>query len=218
MAIDRKGRLGVLTNIFTGSTETSGKTRGHLINNYLNGNDKASEYMKSLSEDDSVYNPFNLCLLEMDFEGTYKGRYYCRGKEGHVVKTQGPDEIQTTTVGLGNHPMGNAFQKTEKGKALFDNIIQKFNDTSKTDELNDELEKLMLDTNRCFPDPQMELQGANSAFEPVSSIYINGLPDYGTRVQTFITIDHDLNVAFREKFRSPNGDWSWNNFDFKVQI
>jgi uncharacterized protein with NRDE domain len=69
LAIDKSGRIGVLTNISTGKPETSGKGRGQLVVDFLKSGKSASEFLQNLATDDSLYNPFNICLIEPSTDG-----------------------------------------------------------------------------------------------------------------------------------------------------
>ena len=65
LAMDRRGRLGFLTNIFTGGViDPEAAGRGFLILDWLRSEMGAEEYLKNLSRDSTKYNPFNLVLLE----------------------------------------------------------------------------------------------------------------------------------------------------------
>ena len=90
LAVDRRGRLGFVTNIFTGSREVGAKGRGFLVLDYLKGDKSAKDYLESVAAEEAVYNPFNLCLFEPDADGVYSGRQYVRGKPGHVVQSESP--------------------------------------------------------------------------------------------------------------------------------
>lgn len=68
LAIDAGGRMGMLTNVFTGlSPDKDAKGRGFLIHDYLAGGQSAQEYLEKLSQSTEPYSPFNLVLLEPQF-------------------------------------------------------------------------------------------------------------------------------------------------------
>ena len=68
LAIDDCGRMGMLTNIFTGlSPDKDAKGRGFLIRDYLDNNLSAEEYLLNLSKSTDNYSPFNLVLMEPKF-------------------------------------------------------------------------------------------------------------------------------------------------------
>ena len=70
LAADRRGRVGLLTNIDTGGVlDKTARGRGHLVVDYLRAETTAAAYLESLAADDSVYNPFNMVLLEPEQTG-----------------------------------------------------------------------------------------------------------------------------------------------------
>ena len=65
LAMDKKGRLGFLTNIFTGGViDSKAAGRGFLVLDWLRSDTRAEEYLGRLAQDSRKYNPFNLVLLE----------------------------------------------------------------------------------------------------------------------------------------------------------
>ena len=61
----RKGRLGFLTNIFTGGVQAAGaRGRGFLLTDWLRGEEGAAAYLARLAASTATYSPFNLVLLE----------------------------------------------------------------------------------------------------------------------------------------------------------
>ncbi len=205
LAIDKQGRIGVLTNIFTGYRERGGKRRGNLIIDYLQGSDKAEDYLIRLATDKSVYRPFNILLLEPNLNLNFDIWCYTHGKPGHVIKTEPLKHLQWEKyIGLGNHPLSMPFQKTSRGLKLFEEAIVKHaHDENFIEYLRIHV---MNDTLSCMPDPQMELQAESGPLrdklKELSSIFINMVPTLATSVQTIITIDFELNVNFVEVSRN----------------
>ena len=61
----RQGRLGFLTNIFTGGVQEAGaRGRGFLLTDWLRGEESAAAYLARLATSTATYSPFNLVLLE----------------------------------------------------------------------------------------------------------------------------------------------------------
>jgi uncharacterized protein with NRDE domain len=70
MAADRKGRVGLLTNIFTGGVQDKNAAgRGFIIGDWLKSDLSAETYLNNLSNEQKLYNPFNLVLFEHDSNG-----------------------------------------------------------------------------------------------------------------------------------------------------
>ena len=80
LAMDKKGRLGFLTNIFTGGViDPKAAGRGFLVLDWLRSEKGAEEYLRGLAQDSSKYNPFNLVLLEPLGEAYQAWRWCCYG-------------------------------------------------------------------------------------------------------------------------------------------
>ena len=62
LAVNRKGQIGLLTNIYSGNS-SPGVGRGFLVINALKENNP-DKYLSDLAESDVKYSPFNLLLLE----------------------------------------------------------------------------------------------------------------------------------------------------------
>ena len=61
----RKGRIAFLTDIFTGGlSRQKANGRGILLTNWLKSSLSAEEYLRNLTIDEKIYNPFNLVLTE----------------------------------------------------------------------------------------------------------------------------------------------------------
>ena len=104
LAMDARGRVGLLTNIFTGGVlDKEARGRGFLVVDWLKGDQTAEEYLTSLSKDPATYNPFNLVLCERTSDGLYTATRYSRGLKGHT-ENFGPVTETVGTFGVGNHP------------------------------------------------------------------------------------------------------------------
>ena len=65
LAVDQRGRVGMLTNIFTGTApDKTAAGRGFLVMDYLAGDMSAPKYLEALSQSRKAYSPFNLVLME----------------------------------------------------------------------------------------------------------------------------------------------------------
>ncbi len=222
--VDRRGRMAALTNIFTGMPPNPTlRSRGGLAVGFLRvekGTPSPYEYASKVAEDADKYNPFNLCLLEMDCDGIYSGQYVCGGKE-----PEGPRAIGTGFFGLGNHPASSPFRKTSVGLEAFRKAVESFGSTSKKDSLLKELVSLMANRTQYYPDPQAERQASGgdiplARMKAGTAIFVDLGPYYGTRTQTFVLVDHDKKVTFLEKNRpeQEGADWTEQKFEFRAEV
>ena len=204
LAIDKRGRIGVLTNILTGYRERNGKRRGNIIIDYLKGNERAKDFLTGLADDKNVYRPFNILLLEPNSKNEFDIWHYTQGKSGHVVKTEPPKFFKSTKfISLGNDSMTMPFKKTSHGLQLFEETI--VNHAHDKDFIEQLRIHVMNDTLKCLPDPQMELQAKSEVMKDnwkgLTSVFTDIAPIFATSVQTFITIDFEFNVNFVEVSR-----------------
>jgi len=208
LAADRRGRVGLLTNIFTGGVmDKNAAGRGSIVVDWLKSDLAAETYLTNLSNDQKLYNPFNLVLFEQDSTGQYKACRFTRGKQGHT-ENFGPQLESSGTFGVSNHPQHQHYRKSDWGKEQLEGIVKKQLGTSKN-ELCSSLETIMLDKTAHWPDDQIlfqsgagtDLPGPFAKFgENLSSVFVE-IPKegYQTRTTTTILVDRGDNVVFQEK-------------------
>jgi len=208
LACNRRGHIAFLTNIYTGGNiNKDGKGRGFLVVDYLNGDKSAEEYLSDLAADVSVYNPFNLVLLEPGQDG-YRVWEYSRNSLGCTA----PHQIKEATYGISNHPPGSQYIKSAKGTEALRNIVA---EPKSKEEMLNALEHMLKDSQCNWPDKQIETQsvvgGTAGPFshcnQSLSSIFVD-MPNkgYGTRTHTMILVDQQNNIHYKELTRD-NGGW-----------
>ncbi len=227
MGVDRRGRLAMLTNIFTGGAfDPTGLARGDLVPNFLRKPDSPREYLDNFVREkrDCKYNPFNLCLLQMDADGVYRGQYMCRGKS---KVEEGPSSLAQEFFGLSNHPASSPFLKTKAGLEAFKSVVSANNDPACRDSLLDGLVSVMSDRQKHQPDPQVTKQARDAGqdfdewrLSAGFAVYVDIGGVYGTRQQTFVLVDYDRNVTFVERSRAVGDDggekWTEKRFNFEA--
>ena len=227
LGMDRHGRIGILTNIATGSYEKEGKGRGHLIPDYLKSPLKPSEFLESLHKSEDVYNPFNLLLIDLQDQNHGEAACYTRGKPGHVIQTESPTLLDFKTkkiFGLSNSPLGQPFLKTTAGEKTFRALVEEYNDPrQKEANLLAALIRMMSDPTRHDPDPQMALQGGDPKRTAlVSSIFVDIPGIYGTRMQSVILVDSQNKAVFLERTKTEGkdglGEWTETRHDFDLDL
>ena len=230
LAVNKAGEIGFLTNISTGTVEQSGKGRGMLILDYLKRDDPsnfaATDYLRCISMEKVIYNPFNLTLISPQKEGgNFDINYYCRGKLGHVVDSMGPTTLENPEDGvfaLSNHPLPRPFLKTQEGKKAFKELVEgPLNDISKKSELKEAIFGILTNKDKHMDDQQLRSQCghdyAEEKLKAVSSIFVD-TPVYGSRTQSIVLIDHDWNLEFSEAHKNEDGTWSGKSETFKINL
>jgi len=126
--MDDKGRIAVLTNVYTGKPIKSAG-RGFLVIDYLNGDKSAMEYMSDLNNNSSKYSPFNLCIFEPTsnhgYEAAYLKNTFKDETSGLVIQGAGPKLLSPGILGFGNHPLSEPYRKTCYGIDEFKKILEK---------------------------------------------------------------------------------------------
>lgn len=219
LAMNSKGCIGALTNIYTGKSKP-GEGRGFLVIDYLDESreNDPNAYLQELSQSKLTYSPFNIVMFRPK-DNTYEGYYYCRGfKDCFISDSYGPEKIGPGFHGISNHPMKFPYKKTEAGVKMFQEIVETHVEDEKV--LQEKLFEMMTDCTSYHPDEQMIKQGGNDS--PISD-YHNKLacvhvriPEvgYGTRVTSLILIDYDNNATYIEKSHEPGQDEK--KFQFKI--
>jgi len=223
LAVDKKGRVGLLTNIYTGGVvDPNAKGRGFMVVNWLKSDLSGAKYLEDLSQDSSVYNPFNLLLFEQNQEGEYIVDRYSRGKSGQTVNF-GPVQDSFGTFGISNHPQHQPYKKSIWGKEQLE-LLVKSADSMTCDNLISELEIIMKNSNAHWPDPQIIAQSETPGFvspfvkygENLSCVNVS-IPDgkYGTRTTTVILVDKEDNLTLVEQNHDSNAKRSCYSFNIK---
>ena len=156
--MNKKGRLALLTNVYTGKPIKS-EGRGFLVIDYLKGNVTSLEYINTLSKNGKMYSPFNLCLFEPQNNGAYEAVYYknqFENKEtGTCIPGEGPNMLPPGVSGFGNHAISTPFRKTIYGIDEFRSKIEK---GLGLEELQSEAVQLLSNKQEHHPDTQMQKQ------------------------------------------------------------
>ena len=234
--MDEKGRLAILTNVYTGRPiKSSG--RGFLVIDYLKDNKSAKQYLSELSHSDIMYSPFNLCIFEPQANHGYEAVYFKNTfkdeSNGVVIQGDGPKLLSSGVSGFGNHPISEPYRKTTFGIDAFKNIVEQNLDD---DTLMEEVIKLMSNPEHMYPDKQMQKQSGlektslsveNESGEIksmldkeklLSSIFVDIGEMYGTRMQTLVLVDFNHNVNFVERTRTCNSPLKWDVKTFNFQF
>ena len=157
LGMDEKGRLAVLTNVYTGKPIKSAG-RGFLVIDYLNGDKSAMQYMSDLSNNNSKYSPFNLCIFEPrdnGYEAVYFKNTFKDNASGIVIQGTGPTFLSPGISGFGNHPLSEPYRKTAYGIEEFKKIIGRNLDSNLVEE---EAVNLLNNKLQMYPDDQMQKQ------------------------------------------------------------
>ncbi|MBS4208681.1 NRDE family protein [Bacillus sp. FJAT-50079] len=199
MGITTYGRFAALTN-FRDPTEEIGlkQSRGHIVQNFLTGNEKPIEFLQKLQHDRMNYRGFNILLSD------YDSFFYYSNVENKIT------QLKPGLYGLSNHLLNTPWPKVEKGKKFIEEVI------SKDETINEEELFRLLNDHEHAPIEALPTTGVSLDWEKkLSSIFIN-TPNYGTRCSTVLTVNSEGFVRFTER-TFPISRKQQRHFQFKIK-
>jgi uncharacterized protein with NRDE domain len=181
MGINKDGRWGALTNYRDPSWKREDPpSRGHLVLNYLSGNDSPQVYTGNLESSSDAYMGFNLLAGNGD-------QLFHYSNKSDVVT-----EVKPGIHGVSNALLDTAWPKLDTAKKDLEAII------SSGDFKIEDLFGMLYNTETA-PESKLPDTGIPKEWEnAVSSIFIK-TENYGTRCSTLLLIDNTDKVTFAER-------------------
>lgn len=181
MGITRSGRLAAITNFRDPSTiKASAPSRGHLVSDFLAGEETPAEYLSRVRKNGDAYNGFNLIVGNADTIFYFSNRGQC------------VEQMTPGIHGLSNHLLDTDWPKVSNGKTMLANLIQE----SQVEP--DALFNLLIDRT-IAPDDLLPDTGVDRHWERVLSAMFITSPGYGTRCSSVLTIGNNGEIDFFEK-------------------
>lgn len=186
LAVDRRGRLAVVTN-FRESPRTAGiRSRGELVVEVLSHPGPVRDWVSTLDGRRDEYGGFNLLVRD--------------GVELHCLGNRGGDrfDLPPGIYGLSNHLLDTPWPKVTSVK---DGIARMIRDGSVATE---GLFDLLADRTQVRED-KLPNTGVPLEWErALSSVFVAGA-DYGTRASTVVLIRNDGSIELEERRFGPGG-------------
>ncbi|XP_050549081.1 transport and Golgi organization 2 homolog isoform X2 [Daktulosphaira vitifoliae] len=210
LALNIKGKICTLLNIFQLSNQINAQSRGRLVENYIKSDVKAPIYVESLKD---VYNGFKLIMIEINMSSIETYLLTNDDSSNHPVMTNIPDGVK----GYGNE----AFQKVSEGEKRFNTIVKSYGKNTTKLKLIEELldllkwnEQHVLDENLIQHAPKY----SGIDYKYFSSVFVE-IPHlkYGTRTHTIILIDHNGDIEYNE-WTKVDEDWKHQCFNTKLEF
>ncbi|MCC4609074.1 NRDE family protein [Xanthomonas campestris] len=180
------GRVAVVTNVRDPLASSSGRSRGHLIADYLGGTLDARAYAGDLAAAAHEFPPFNLLLCDAE---------HCEHLSNHPPLAR---HLAPGIHGMSNGPLDARWPKTN---ALTDAL------RAWCDDASGDLQPLWtaLGNPDTAPDHALPHTGVDLATERLlSAAFISGV-GYGTRASTIVAVDHQGRGFIHERRFGPNG-------------
>ncbi|HRG27997.1 MAG TPA: NRDE family protein [Chitinophagales bacterium] len=195
MGINKQGQFAALTNYRDLSNiNNNAPSRGLIVKRYLNGELPDEEMFRFLKTQGKLYNGFNIIYGNVDM------LYYYSNVTDQVRN------LYPGIYGLSNALLDTPWPKLVNSKTQF---TQTLNQTTESSDFIPILQNPEL-----APDNLLPQTGVSFEWEKKLSAMFITSPDYGTRLTTFVRIDNNGNVTYREKGYVPEHDITIN---FTVQ-
>lgn len=209
LAASASGKIGILLNVLGMNDRPNGQDRGPIVVNYVGGAQDADGYLRELKRktEEKVYNGFHTVLVELTSRSSDVYHFTNSPpfdspstKVTRVTENRAPDHV----YGFGNSQcISQPFQKVVAGKRKFAEIARKYNRTSDTSKLLQNILHLMKNKDRNYPDPEID-RNAEAHMTQEFRIKYSGVcvevPElkYGTRTHSIILVSHDNVMDFHE--------------------
>ncbi|KLD72341.1 hypothetical protein Y887_01165 [Xanthomonas pisi DSM 18956] len=180
------GRVAVVTNVRDPLATMSGRSRGHLIADYLSGSADAAAYARELAAAAHAFPPFNLLLCDAE---------RCEHLSNHPPLARA---LAPGIHGMSNGPLDAPWPKT----AALTTALHEWCAAGAED-----LHPLWtaLANPAVAPDDALPDTGVDQATERLlSAAFITGA-SYGTRASTIVAVDHQGSGFIHERRFGPNG-------------
>lgn len=175
MGITRDGRFACITNIRAPSEmRADAPSRGKLVQNYLAGSMKPSEYLHDIAAQTAEYNGFNLLVGNHDELIWFSNRGSDDARNGKP--------LAPGIYGLSNSLLDCAWPKVVRTKAQFSSLLCQ-------GAPEDAFFEMLSDTT-CASDCRLPKTGVSLERERLLSAVCIESPDYGTRVSTLVRLQN----------------------------
>lgn len=196
MGISKQGNFAALTNYRDlNHIKNEAPSRGLIASRFLNDELPLKEMHRFLQTWGKQFNGFNLIY------GNTDELFYFSNQNGSI------QQLYPGIYGLSNAYLDTPWLKLTTSKANFKKLIagKEINEAKMIDSLHDE---------RTAPDDRLPDTGAAYPLEKLLSAMFIKSGNYGTRLTTFVSIDQNDHVTYREKSYVPEYD---NRFEFNIQ-
>lgn len=199
MGMTTAGKIAMVTNYRDlTNLKKDAPSRGHLVSDYLKGDDSPVPYMENVSSQGANYNGFNLIA------GNQNELYYYSNYGNGVVP------VSPGIHGLSNHLLDTPWPKVRNGLEHFKTVL-------KSPEIDPEKLFEMLFDDKLAADRDLPDTGVGLEKERMlSSMFIKS-PDYGSRCSTILLVDRSDRALFMERTYDTD-DFSYVTQRFSIPL
>jgi uncharacterized protein with NRDE domain len=193
LAVTRQGKIGLVTNYRDPQNiNPNAPSRGHLVSDYLIGDESPDRYLEKISTNGKKYNGFNLIVGDADSLW-----YYSNYREG--IR-----QLDSGFYGLSNHLLETSWPKVLRGKERIKPILAK--EVIEPEALFEALYDDKVAEDVLLPQTGLSLERERS----LSSMFIK-TEGYGSRCSTVVLVDNNDQMLFSERV------YDVTNFEYITQ-
>jgi uncharacterized protein with NRDE domain len=199
LGVTRNARFAAVTNFRKGFTQKkNAPSRGRLVSDFLQGNEKAEDYLRRLEKRSDDYDGFNLLLGEA-------GEIYYYANHSGELKQLAPG-----LYGLSNHLLDTPWPKVERGKSRLAALF------ATAQPPDSEALFAVLAERHIAADAELPDTGVGLEWERMLSPAFIITPDYGTRSSTLLFIGSDRRIMFIERSFERSVDAGSVSYEFVI--
>lgn len=201
LGVTRAGRVAAVTNYREPEMRLKGApSRGHLVSDFLVGDEDARRYLSGISDRASLYNGFNLIA------GTHATLYYFSNRNG------APREIDAGVHGLSNHLLDTSWPKVDRGREALARVV-----TGEGFFSVEDIFEVLADDARALDEALPETGVGLELERMLSPLFITS-PVYGTRSSTVVLFNRHQEVTFIERTFAPQKSGHEEvRYEFKIR-
>ena len=197
LAIDRRGRLAVVTNYRDPAAPAGPRSRGELVAGFVNGSEDIDDWAGRIAEDGSRWSGFNLLLFDLVARNGREPRArYLSNRQ-----PASPSEIAPGVHGLSNHLLDTDWPKVHQLRERVAGALGAAADEAAEQRLFEALAD-----HRPPDDTELPDTGVGLERERLLAPAMIRADGYGTRASTLVLVGHDGRVEFVERGWPPAGD------------
>jgi uncharacterized protein with NRDE domain len=187
LGLNKQGKFAALTNYrdLKNISDTA-PSRGHIVKRYLSNELPDEEMIRFLKTQGKLYNGFNIVF------GNSEALFYYSNVNDTLR------QLYPGIYGLSNAFLDTPWPKVQRSKAAFTQLIQDKPDAAAMMEI--------MRNSDTADDADLPETGVPFEWEKKLSAMFITSENYGTRLTTFVSIDKQRNVTFREKGYVPEND------------
>lgn len=205
LAIDRRGRLAVVTNYREPGAPAGPRSRGELVAGFVNGSADIDDWANTIAADGAQWSGFNLLLFDLrqGDQRAPRARYLSNRAPAS------PTEIAPGVHGLSNHLLDTDWPKVRRLRERVAGALRAGGGAAGALAADEAPEQPLFEAlaDHSLPDdPELPDTGIGLDRERLLAPAMIRADGYGTRASTLVLVGHDGRVEFVERSWPPAGD------------